>query len=283
MTPEASFLLECVRRFLGSSDGSDVQPTALDETALVELATKHSVLALLPDLPKSKRKEQVCFNLGLMAELLRLLGAFQAAEIPVLSLKGPVFAETAYGDLVLRTFVDIDLLVRPADRDRACRLLVREGYLLTVLLHWPESFRSKEDQLLFHCAERGVRVDLHWSLLPSYYPQPIHPGLIWDHLKPVRIAGRSVSVLGDEDLLLFLCAHGAKHVWNRLGWICDVGRVLQVCRRLDWSLALLKAQEQRCRHILLLGLALSHEILGSPLPEEISKMISADNVACSCG
>jgi hypothetical protein len=43
-----------------------------------------------------------------------------------------------------------------------------------------------------------------------------------------------VMALVGEDLLLILCAHGAKHLWMALGWICDVAELLRVHRDMNW-------------------------------------------------
>src|SRR5580658_9815092 len=42
------------------------------------------------------------------------LAAFHRSGIPVVSLKGPWMAERLYGDVALRTYGDLDLLVHPS-------------------------------------------------------------------------------------------------------------------------------------------------------------------------
>jgi hypothetical protein len=277
MTPEESFLIACVRRFLGAADeaGLESERAPVDREALVALAAKHGVLPLVPG---ARLKEHVQLNLALTGELLRLLAVFEKAGIGVIPLKGPILAETLYGDLGMRAFSDIDLLVHPNDRGRACRVLAKEGYRTSFALHWTNSFRNKEDELPFQDSSGRMNMDLHWSLMPSYCPQPVDAKELWERLETVNLAGRAVPVLGDEDLLLFLCVHGAKHLWERLRWICDVGRLTQVRRDLDWELVLRRAREQRCRRFLLLGLAVASEILGAEVPAEFMDAISTDRV-----
>ncbi len=52
-------------------------------------------------------------NLDLTAELIRVLDSLDAAGIRGLPFKGPVLAQTAYGGVGLRRFLDLDVLVHP--------------------------------------------------------------------------------------------------------------------------------------------------------------------------
>ncbi len=50
-------------------------------------------------------------NMKLTRELLFIIDNFDAKGIPIMPFKGPVLAEQVYGDIALRSFVDLDLLV----------------------------------------------------------------------------------------------------------------------------------------------------------------------------
>ena len=58
-------------------------------------------------------------NLKFTAELFRILDCLEANSIPAIPLKGPVLAETVFGDLALRDFSDLDVLVHAHDVLRA--------------------------------------------------------------------------------------------------------------------------------------------------------------------
>ena len=68
-------------------------------------------------------------------------------------------------------------------------------------------------------------------------------------------------------MLLYLCVHGAKHMWSHLQWLGDVARL--VSAPLDWSIALQLAAEAKCERPVLLGLLLAHELLEAPVPADI--------------
>src|SRR5262249_1255026 len=67
-------------------------------------------------------------NLSIAGELLRLLGLFQQNGIPIAAFKGPVLAESVYGDLALREFSDLDIIVHEADVNEAENTLTSCGY-----------------------------------------------------------------------------------------------------------------------------------------------------------
>jgi hypothetical protein len=67
-------------------------------------------------------------NRLLTIELLALLDRLAAAGIEAIPFKGPIVAETCYGDLDARPFGDIDLLVEPADVADAMKVMAAAGY-----------------------------------------------------------------------------------------------------------------------------------------------------------
>jgi hypothetical protein len=58
-----------------------------------------------------------------------------------------------------------------------------------------------------------------------------------------------------------------------LKWICDVAELIRV-HPLDWGLVLRRARQLGCERILLLGLFLARQVLGTTLPLEILSRMS---------
>ena len=164
------------------------------------------------------------------AKMFALLDAFEAEGIAAVPLKGPVLAESLYPDPVLRPFSDLDFLVRKQDVPAALRVLTREGYRLgrtSRAAAFRHAARVSNCELLFH-QEGMPRVDLQWEIGPADYPFRFDPEILWRSLHRTRIAGREVPSLSPEVLLLFLCVHGAKHLWSRLQWLGDVARLVRI-------------------------------------------------------
>jgi hypothetical protein len=110
-------------------------------------------------------------------------------------------------------------------------------------------------------------VDLQWEIGLGDYPFGYDPAVLWSSLGRARLAGREVAGLSPESLLLFLCVHGAKHMWSRLHWLGDLARL--AARQPDWAAALRVAAQAGCERPVLLGLWLAHEVSGAAVPEPI--------------
>jgi len=67
-------------------------------------------------------------NRALAAELGELLRLFEESGIRALPFKGPVLALDLFGDLALREFVDLDILVPAGEILRATDLIEARGY-----------------------------------------------------------------------------------------------------------------------------------------------------------
>ena len=93
---------------------------------------------------------------------------------------------------------------------------------------------------------------------------------LWEHLEPARLLDEDIQVFPTEATLLFLCVHGSKDMWwKRIGWICDISELITSNPDIDWSYCLELATQTGARRMFLLGLALAHELLQAPLPEQV--------------
>jgi hypothetical protein len=129
-------------------------------------------------------------NLFLTGELLRLLNLFEAQGIFAIPYKGPALAAVAYGNLALREFADLDILIRKQDVQRAKELLTSAGYR-------PEDrlTRAQEAALLRNTHEHAFRrddkglVDLHWGVVERHFSFPLDPERLWERLERVSLGG----------------------------------------------------------------------------------------------
>ena len=166
------------------------------------------------------------------AECRTLLERFGAANVPLLILKGLPLGGLAYSNPALKSAIDIDLLIDPADLGRAAGLLREHGYRLIAprdsdddrALHawhrpWKESVWAKDSPRL--------QIDLHTRtsdsprLIPSI---DVHSPRQW-----VEVAQEiRLPTLADEELFAYLSVHGASSGWFRLKWIADFAGLLHV-------------------------------------------------------
>jgi hypothetical protein len=285
-SPEASLLLGAAA---GGGAGTAVV-AGVDWTRLMALAERHRMIPLLhrhlrgSDLPepfaaglRARNAREVHRALRLAGELLRLMDALSPAGIEALAYKGPALAMRAYGDLSLRSFVDLDLLVRPDDIPRSLAVLADAGYAPALRLSPAQErwFRRVDgDYPLVHPATDTL-LELHARVSSLRFGMPIDTDALMRRSQLVAVGGGEVRTLGDDDLLLVLFVHGAKHRWKRLEWLAAVAALLRAGRG-DVAIVLARAAELRARRTALLGLHLAHTLLGAPLDDAVKREIAAD-------
>jgi hypothetical protein len=218
-------------------------------------------------------------NLFLTSVLFRCLDLFDAHGIPAVPYRGPALAASVYGDLDLRQFNDLDVLVREQDVLRARDLLVSRGYRPEFQLNKAQEaayLRSLSEHKVVRDNGMLLIVELHWRLTEGYFTFPLDPDQLWDRLEPLSLAGRQVRSFSPQDLLLILCAHGTKHLWERLEWICDVAQLLGTHQAIDWQWVIERARALGSERMLLLGLFLANDLLGAAVPTGVLQRAQAD-------
>lgn len=222
-------------------------------------------------------------NLCQTKELIKILRLFDAQRIRALAFKGPVLAALAYGNLSLRQFGDLDILVRKRDARRAVNLLISQGYKPECLLNWPQAAltpANREKDLGLVRDDGKVGIDLHWQLFERHTPL-LDIKRKWENLGTVPLAGSQVLTLPLNDLLLYLCMHGSKHRWQRLAWISDIAELIRSHPGIDWELVMEQSGMLGCKRALNLGLLLASDLLGAAIPGQILQDAQADRVAKS--
>jgi hypothetical protein len=138
--------------------------------------------------------------------------------------------------------------------------------------------RQPHGQLeLRHPDQSGPVVDLHWRLLPVYNRFQPEFEMLWAGRQTVSLLNETVNTLAPEQLLVYLVLHGSKHLWLRLGPVCDVAALVERHRSdLDWLQLLASARQGGYERRLNLALWLCCDLLAVPLPDEIEAGLKAD-------
>jgi len=220
--------------------------------SLLSLATNHRLFPLLywnlysvfpelvpaPELHKLREYFRVnsLRNEFLVKELVKLLHLFKTQEILALQFKEPVLASIAYGNLSLRSFEDLDILIQKWDLDRGYQVLGSQDYKRK-----SESDNGQESgpgHSKYHTFVGGnglVNVDLQWIIPGPHFSFSLDHHQWWERLQVVSVNGSMVPSFPPEELLLILCIHGSKHLWERLIWICDVAELVRAHGpTMDW-------------------------------------------------
>ena len=302
-SPEERLILDCLRRdaamLANRADDPSVASLADEWNAAVDhiewrrvtlAAGSHGVLPLVyrqlkaagiaPDDLAPMRSEfygNALNNLHLARELARVVGLLGGQSIEVIAFKGPVLALQAWGDLALRQFNDLDLLVHPGDAARAVEVLIADGYTaLTFDRQHPERSIARRCEDEFMRPDSVAMIDLHWELNPSYFAYGPMGHEVWTRCESRRIEGVDVKTLGPADLVLFQAVHATKHGWINLGWICDFNAAMRALPEAEMSEVAEAARRSGCLRMLLLAIALAADVLDAPIPPEFSDAIRRD-------
>jgi Uncharacterised nucleotidyltransferase len=299
---EDQLLLCCARTCMDVASAERVRDLcreSVDWEYLIRTAEVHGMLPLLcwnlhntcPDAVPSVTLDQFRShffnnagrNAFLTGELLKLLHMLEAHGIPAIPFKGAVLAIKAYGNLSLRQFNDLDILVHKQDVLRVRDLLMAQGYRQQIQATGALEAACLESLCAYNFMRDDGRVvvDLHWGITATFGTRPLDLQQLWARLEPISLAGTIVHTLSHEDLLLILCVHGSKHHWERLNWLCDVAEVIRYCPDLAWGQVLEQAGTLGSKRMLFLGLLLASDLLRAALPQKVQQQIGLDPVARS--
>lgn len=294
LSPERAFLIGAVRSAI-SGNCVAVANESVDWKVVADEAAYHGVVPQLwqflqqvgadtvpSDIRESLHqsfRNNLKHNLMLTGELWRIMEMFKAQGISAIPFKGPTLTMLAYGDLAWREFTDLDILVDEHDLVKVGELLISAGYQprMALSLLSDSVFTGIEREFYFTSARTGTLIDLQWRLSSSILPFDLSIERIRQNQIMVFPGGKPIVTLGLEDLLLYLCAHGARHYWERLGWIADVARLITRNPQLDWNLAMAKARASKCERVLLHSLLLAQDLMGARLPSAIDQLIRTDS------
>jgi hypothetical protein len=134
-------------------------------------------------------------------------------------------------------------------------------------------------QYLFSQRDSKLLVELHNDRTLRYFPRPLRLDELFQRQTSVRIDGREVPTLSVEDTLVLISVHGAKHFWDRLMWIADVGALVSRQSGMDWERVNQAAREVGAERMVNTGLCLATTVLGTNLPAAVLALASKDRIA----
>lgn len=208
-------------------------------------------------------------NMLMSAELIRIMKLLEANNIEALAFKGPVLSQMAYGDITLRQFGDLDVLVKKEDIYKIDTFLKQESYdRLLALTPVQENIWIKyaHDLGLIHKG-KGTHFEMHWSFLDEDYPMQVDLDDFWKETQKVDLNRNrnSLATFSNENLLLYLCIHGSKHLWERIEWIKDIDLLIQT-QTIEWNTVMEKIKGSGFEKMVYLGLSLTASLFKTSLP-----------------
>lgn len=266
-------------RLVWESDRHRVIPIVVKSLGNV-ISSSNSRFILARDELGRKLRANTVRNLFLVSELERAWNLLDENGIQTLAFKGPALAQLAYGDVSMRQFDDLDLLVAGNDIMKAMKLLMDKGYQPKVALSQVERRMHIREGwgCSFSGPGGGYYLELDSSVVSRNYVFDLNLFELNERAVNVVIDGKRFKSPCVEDQIHILCVHGGKHLWERWLWLSDLDGLIRRHHGLDWSVITTRAEKTGTMRLLLLGLFLAGKYIGTKIPQEIRRRIEKDPV-----
>lgn len=297
MKPEIELLLIGAHSSPGASAkrrAGEVLARGIDRREFANLAVRHGLSSLLYrnvrnhipgvfpaelcDRLRNLNQVNSARCLRLTSALVQVLKRLEAGGVKAMPYKGPSLADFVYGDVTLRLFNDLDILVRRRDVLRARDLMVEMGYRPDRMLSRTQAvtFTRWNSEIGLSRDGAAIAVELQWNIAPGYFSFPIERLGIWENGHAMRTRNFGLPTLAPEQLLLVLCVHGCKDLWGRLIWVCDIADLIRQTDSLDWARLMKLSRACGSHRMLCLGLRLAEDLFGPVLPDPVVKDLEED-------
>jgi hypothetical protein len=259
-----------------------------EENSITPLVGRHLHAIATNAVPSAaaERLKNVCRAntircLFLSAELIKILDLFRSYGIQGIPYKGPALAVQAYGDVTLREFEDLDIILRQSDLPKAHEVMLGLGYRpkFDWILSPGAAASTVPGEYNYRDEKRRLMVELHTELTLRHFPKAPDLDEFSQRLVSVKLNDQEVRTFPVEDGLPILCIHGAKDFWERFSWIADISELVRRYENLDWDVTIRRARALSAERMFNLGLSLAAELLDTPVPSEILQRVQADRVA----
>jgi hypothetical protein len=204
--------------------------------------------------------------------------------IDYMVIKGPTLAHTIYPNPSLRTFRDLDLVVRERDWSALHRLLVDMGFR-------PEKDLPQHPPKL---VPQAVLYEMkYWHrekelLVEAHYDDLLNAGLasrdvegFWRRAIWVDVEGTSIKSLSLEDQLIHLCMHAHYHGYTRLSWFSDLILIVRDhAAELDWERLLDTVRVEEAQVGVYYTLRFLERLLAVRAPGDLLATLRPDRFRC---
>lgn len=167
----------------------------------------------------------------------RWTAAIVQAGLPVVVMKGFVFAHTLYPDPDIRTIGDLDILVRAADRDRLLAFLQDNGFAFEALPSSPWGFISDASYQPMVSADGACNIDVH--VQPDCYPayRSLTAERLFAAAGTAEIGGVALSVPSPAHALVLCLTNAAKDKFGpySVRKLVDIAVLLRSGPKADWD------------------------------------------------
>jgi len=225
-----------------------------------------------------------CAGRGIVMD--RLLESYGDAGVPAVPMKGYIVRDF-YPVKELRTFGDIDFLIREEDREKSHELMLAKGYIcthpsLTV-------FQQGGDVWTYESANKQEMYEIHTSLLSaningnSEYVEYVRHA--WEHVNcvnHVNFDGETNQYRFNETFhFIYVLLHLAKHCASfgaGIRMFMDIALIVKAAPPIDWDAVMREMRELELDDFFGMVMTLCNRWFGTVSPVEIGTKV--DTVLC---
>jgi len=162
-------------------------------------------------------------------ELINVTKLLKENGIESIAFKGPVLSHLAYGDVVSRQYVDLDILVDKSLLIKTQDILESNNYFQKYKLeeYQKEKLKDVVHDISFTNKKNNVDIELHWTLSSGEFFIDLEKLNYLEDIKKYYINNSEVNIFLNEKLFIYLCVHGYKHLWERIEWLVDIYYLLE--------------------------------------------------------
>jgi hypothetical protein len=198
----------------------------------------------------------------------RVFSVLLEASCEPVILKGVALAYSRYARPEFRSFADLDVLLPPAQLERAYDALVAAGFESNADV--PHQAGHQHLPPLF-APQREIVVELHRTLFEEQSPFNIRIDRWMDRAEPATILGHQVRMLSPTDSLLHVAAHlSYSHRYERHP-LRSLSDILALVHHDDvnWHEFTARARASRMDGAVVWPLAAARAWLGAPIPARV--------------
>lgn len=210
--------------------------------------------------------------------LQQTIESFKGSNIPIILLKGAAFSGYLYSEEAPRPGVDVDILVKGKDFDKACSVLQQTMEPLIIDKDRPATHESLFERVFVPNSPSKPTVELHRGLTNPYIFN-IDEDALWLASEPhCKYYDESVRVLSPNHTLLHLAVHGFRDLEFCSHGLLDVDKMVSL-RGINGETLYSEAELWGAKGVLYHLLANSQQIMGTRIPKNLLDRLEPGQLA----
>ncbi|MEO8259491.1 MAG: nucleotidyltransferase family protein [Acidobacteriota bacterium] len=204
-------------------------------------------------------------NAARLTNARELFARFAGRHIPVVILKGVLFAETIYRDPSYKKMNDVDILIRMHDLDAIYDIYQEMRFFSAAALVGGSPRRQEKfshHAPPFFSRDLKLMVGTHWGLITPLAPYTIDYHAIWSRVVDVDFYGYPAKAMAPEDNLHHLCVHLPYYKCG-LRELADIYNLVRH-QPIDWDLFAAEMTRAKTENLVYHALSLAHRICPMP-------------------